>query len=391
MNIHAHPLIKWPGGKSREFNNIKDLIPVDINVYIEPFFGGGGIFFKTESQKAIINDINSNLMTFYELIKVRDKLFQQSLVQIANDWDNIDTIAVALFKIVKKYKNSFIDKSKIRSDIEKLYSTGKLPKLINGQEAFWLVLADHVINKLERIAKIEVSSKPFNDKDFFDQIVAVAKGAYYYYLRDEFKPRTKEEEIAQFFFIREYCFGSMFRFNSQGKFNIPYGGASYNDKSFHSKVDFLFSTGVVKLFQNTDIFCQDFRNFFRKINNRISEKDFIFFDPPYDTEFSEYDKNSFNRNDHHELAELFNTLKCRALIIIKKTGYINDLYKKYKRMNPNIIIEEYEKKYSYNMRGRNVRGVTHLLILNYKPNLSFKQTSLLGDVFNSTSFKMISP
>ena len=38
-------LIKWPGGKTREFNNIKDLIP-PFERYVEPFFGGGAIFFQ---------------------------------------------------------------------------------------------------------------------------------------------------------------------------------------------------------------------------------------------------------------------------------------------------------------------------------------------------------
>ena len=49
-------LIKWPGGKTKEFIYIKDLIP-SFERYIEPFFGGGGIFFQLEPKNAIINDI----------------------------------------------------------------------------------------------------------------------------------------------------------------------------------------------------------------------------------------------------------------------------------------------------------------------------------------------
>jgi len=59
------PLIKWPGGKSREYKKIENIIPKNIGTYIEPFFGGGGIFFNLEPRKSIINDINDNLMTFY--------------------------------------------------------------------------------------------------------------------------------------------------------------------------------------------------------------------------------------------------------------------------------------------------------------------------------------
>ena len=59
------PLIKYRGGKSKEIPNIIKHIPQFSGRYIEPFFGGGALFFYLEPQKAIINDINSKLMTFY--------------------------------------------------------------------------------------------------------------------------------------------------------------------------------------------------------------------------------------------------------------------------------------------------------------------------------------
>ena len=51
-------LIKWPGGKTKEYPFIKDLIPA-FDRYIEPFFGGGAIFFQLKPKKSIINDICS--------------------------------------------------------------------------------------------------------------------------------------------------------------------------------------------------------------------------------------------------------------------------------------------------------------------------------------------
>jgi DNA adenine methylase len=48
------PLIKWPGGKAREYKNIKNITPKDINTYIEPFFGGGGIYFNLEPKQFLI-------------------------------------------------------------------------------------------------------------------------------------------------------------------------------------------------------------------------------------------------------------------------------------------------------------------------------------------------
>lgn len=358
--------IKWPGGKAREYKNIENLIPKDIRTYIEPFFGGGGIYFSFEPKQSTINDINENLMMFYRFIKEENKEFKKCLEQIASDWDNLSIIAKTVFNDTKQYKNN-ISESKIKEEIKKLSNDSTLPKLINGQEEYWQLLSKGLIDKLHRIIGLEIKNGIFSDQDFYDQIVAVSKGAYYYYLRDKFAPQNKEEEVSQFFFIREYCFGSMFRFNSDGNFNIPYGGASYNDKSFHKKINNAFSSPVINLLKNTEIYNLDFKEFFKSINNQIDKDDFCFFDPPYDTEFSEYDKQSFSKKDQEDLAVIFGKLKCRGLMIIKKTDFIFNLYKEQQKKCPNITIDEYGKNYSYNVRGRNEREVTHLLILNYRP------------------------
>ena len=57
------PIIKYRGGKSREINEFSRFIPDDYNNYIEPFLGGGAVFFRLEPQNAIINDVNNRLIT----------------------------------------------------------------------------------------------------------------------------------------------------------------------------------------------------------------------------------------------------------------------------------------------------------------------------------------
>jgi DNA adenine methylase len=66
------PLIKYRGGKSKEIPQLIKHIPKYSGRYIEPFFGGGALYFYLEPKKAIINDINSKLMAFY--LGVRDIL-----------------------------------------------------------------------------------------------------------------------------------------------------------------------------------------------------------------------------------------------------------------------------------------------------------------------------
>ena len=62
------PIIKWPGGKSGEIEKILPLIPA-YDRYIEPFFGGGALFFHLKPSRAAVNDISADLMEFYRLVR----------------------------------------------------------------------------------------------------------------------------------------------------------------------------------------------------------------------------------------------------------------------------------------------------------------------------------
>ena len=58
-------IIKYRGGKRREIPQFINFIPADYDTYIEPFLGGGAVFFQQEPNNAIINDINEPLINFY--------------------------------------------------------------------------------------------------------------------------------------------------------------------------------------------------------------------------------------------------------------------------------------------------------------------------------------
>ena len=74
-----NPLIKWPGGKSSEINKIEAYIP-NYKRYIEPFFGGGAMFFFLTPPRALINDISTSLIEYYKLIKAQDKILYDLLI-----------------------------------------------------------------------------------------------------------------------------------------------------------------------------------------------------------------------------------------------------------------------------------------------------------------------
>jgi DNA adenine methylase len=92
------------------------------------------------------------------------------------------------------------------------------------------------------------------------------------------------------------------------------------------------------------------------------KEDFMFLDPPYDSEFSTYAQNEFLKADHERLANyLINRLKCKWMLVIKETPFIRGLYSNKRGIN----IMSFDKNYQVSFMNRNNKSVTHLLIRNY--------------------------
>ena len=75
-------MIKYRGGKSKEIPNIMWYIPRFRGRYVEPFFGGGALFFYLEPREAIINDINEKLIKFYKGVRNHYPKVRQELDEI---------------------------------------------------------------------------------------------------------------------------------------------------------------------------------------------------------------------------------------------------------------------------------------------------------------------
>jgi len=63
------PFLKWAGGKSRLAPEIRNLVPTTFRRYIEPFLGGGAIFFKIQPASALLSDSNYELINCYEVVR----------------------------------------------------------------------------------------------------------------------------------------------------------------------------------------------------------------------------------------------------------------------------------------------------------------------------------
>lgn len=62
------PILKWPGGKRRLRIPLAQRVPVEYQRYFEPFFGGGALFFELRPRRALIADLNADLMNVYHSV-----------------------------------------------------------------------------------------------------------------------------------------------------------------------------------------------------------------------------------------------------------------------------------------------------------------------------------
>lgn len=376
-----NPIIKWAGGKEKELAYIKENVPNKIERYIEPFVGGGAVFFNINVKKSIINDKSEELINLYKCIKNQDKEFFEKLKKINANWILLEKVVESnqkeLIKIYKEYclelnLNKNLKMIKMQFN-DKIYAfvikhsnefNGILSSEFNMEiENFINEIVKNLISKMNRMYKIEKQRGIMCDKDILDNIECAFKSAFYMHFRHLYNESEKLNinkyfYTAIFYFIREFCYASMFRYNRSGKFNVPYGGISYNRKEFIKKINYINSKEIKNYMENTEIFCDDFELFLNTIKPK--KDDFIFLDPPYDTEFSTYAKNEFDKEDQIRLCEYLKNTEANIMLVIKNTDFIYNLYnvKEFK-------IKTFDKKYLVSFQNRNDKSVEHLLITNY--------------------------
>lgn len=264
QDAHLKPIIKWSGGKSDEIKYFEKYIPSDFKTYLEPFVGGGSVFFYLFPNSAVINDVHPELIDFYTNVKNGN--------------------SKEIYKFMEEHPN--------------------------------------------------------DENTYYD-------------VRDKMLVNNSLDNAKRFYYLRKTCFRGMLRYNSKGKFNIPYG--KYKTINYED----LNNPNYQTIFENTSILNNSFEHIFENYN---SYDNFMFLDPPYDSEFTDYGYCSFGKDEHRTLANLFKTTKIKCLMVIGKTDFIVELYKDY-------IVEEFDKKYRFKIHSGRVGdeiNTKHLIIKNYK-------------------------
>jgi len=273
----AKPFLKWAGGKGQLLRQYESFFPSKFNNYLEPFVGGGAVFFHfyntgrlKGNKRIILIDDNKELMNCYSVIK---------------------------------------------EDVEKLISILDCSKYVN-------------------------------------------KNDVYYVIRKE-EPQDRLERAARTIYLNKTCFNGLYRVNSEGKFNVPFG--KYKNPLICDSGNL---RAVSLALRNVEISPGDF-----EMCLKLAKKgDFIYFDPPYQplsktSNFTSYTKDSFSKEDQHRLCEVFKKLdkrECKIMLSNSYTPFILNLYD-----NVGIIKEVFAKRaISCKASGRG--AIKEAVILNYK-------------------------
>jgi DNA adenine methylase len=180
-------------------------------------------------------------------------------------------------------------------------------------------------------------------KESLDGLIdELKKGQYsnteksYYNLRDldrstkKYATLSEVEKAARIIYLNKTCYNGLFRVNSQGQFNVPFGRYKnpnlLDDAVLRAVSKYLNSNQIALLNQD-----------FQEAVKTAKRGDFVYFDPPYDpvsetASFTGYDVNGFNRDEQQRLKKVFDDLTdrgCKVMLSNSCTDFIMDLYKDY--------------------------------------------------------------
>ena len=139
------PIIKWCGGKSQLLPQIKERLPKEFNTYYEPFCGGAAVLLDINPTKAVVNDINPELINMYLQVKYQPKKLVTNLTKL-------DTLHESCADPKEFYY-------KVRKDFNET-----LGEVTAAQAAEFIYLNKHCFNGLYRVNKKGEFNVPFNGR-----------------------------------------------------------------------------------------------------------------------------------------------------------------------------------------------------------------------------------
>lgn len=191
--------------------------------------------------------------------------------------------------------------------------------------------------------------KERNSKDYFYEIRAQDRC-------DDYRGLSAVEKAARTIYLNRTCFNGVYRVNSKGQFNVPYGkykNPKIVDEEEIKKISEYLNNS------NIEIYCGDYR----KVLENIEEGMFVYMDPPYmpvskTSSFTKYTTSGFSYDDQIELCNECKKMKEKGIKFLQSNSDCKEIRELYKDFN----IKEVKAKRNVNSDASKRGMVNEVLI-----------------------------
>lgn len=206
------------------------------------------------------------------------------------------------------------------------------------------VVRDNVDELITDLQKHDIS------KEYFMEIRNIDR-------TEEYQNWSDIKKASRFIYLNRTCFNGMYRVNSKGEFNVPFG--HYKNPRILDENNLI---NCSHLLQRTEIKQADFSEVLKK----VKKGDFVYFDPPYvplseTSSFTSYTKDGFDIDMQFKLRDVCNELDSmgvKFLLSNSDTKLVNELYENY---NIKKVFASRQINANANGRGK----ITEVLVRNY--------------------------
>ncbi len=186
---------------------------------------------------------------------------------------------------------------------------------------------------------------------------------FFYEVRNKDRNKASYDRLSDYtkaartIYLNKACFNGLYRVNSKNEFNVPFGKKTklntYDGSNLITVSNYLTMNNIKLL--NVD---------FEESVKDAKKGDFVYFDPPYDTDtaiFTSYTENGFGKEEQRRLSKVFKELDNKGVYVMlsnNNTILINELYKEYN-------IYHIEAKRNINSNGQKRGNVEEVIITNF--------------------------
>lgn len=179
------PVVKWVGGKRQLLPELIPLLPERFPTYCEPFLGGGAMLFFRQPQRAIVNDVNGDLIRMYEVIRDDVEALILELEKHKNesehfykvrDWDRDKERYSSLSNIEKAARIIYLNKT-CYNGLFRVNNAGEFNTPFGNYKNPNIVNAPTLRAVSDYFQKAEIE---FSCRDYADVLAEISRGTFVY-------------------------------------------------------------------------------------------------------------------------------------------------------------------------------------------------------------------